>query len=294
MKVVFELDPEEYELLKKSFSKSRREMTGPEGDGPVPGSKAILLYQARVMLKTGPAGIPEGRVEKTEPLETVLYQVCPSCREAQLRTDEGPVPVPIEVVERFEDEAKKVVIRPADEAEKPAGPESKAIDRPTPPALREKVLHRDGLVCANPFCRRRLGLEADHLTERSKGGRTDLKGLNGLCKGCHFLKTQGLLIIRRDRDGNLVFERKSDDLTASILKAAEEELSRMPRLAAIPTRVGGEPGSLQSERVMRSMKRMGIAEAAARSRLAAAVERFREAGRAPTDDELLREALSRC
>ena len=60
--------------------------------------------------------------------------------------DEGPVDVPIEHVERVEEKAKKVVIKP--EEETADGKEGQAIDRPTPPVLRDKVLLHGGHVCA--------------------------------------------------------------------------------------------------------------------------------------------------
>jgi hypothetical protein len=63
------------------------------------------------MLETDPKGGPEGRAERNEPLETILFHVCLKCRDAKLRTDEGPVDVPIEHVERVEETAKKVVIK---------------------------------------------------------------------------------------------------------------------------------------------------------------------------------------
>jgi HNH endonuclease len=299
IRITYEFDREEYELLKKSHRKTAAEMRARLGEGSsYPSSKEITLFQARTMLETDPKGVPVGRVERNEPLETILFHVCLKCRDAKLRTDEGPVDVPIEHAERVEETAKKVVIKPEEEGE--GGEEGPAIDRPTPPALREKVLLRGGLVCANPFCRRRLGLQADHLIERSKRGRTNLANLNIFCKGCHALKSMGLLNFHKDEEGNLAVERKSDQLAASILAEAEKELSAMPRtVMAVSTRVDGGNGSKtavseeQARRALCTLGRIGLAEAEARRRLEAAIKGFQEAGKAPSDHDLVQEALLR-
>jgi 5-methylcytosine-specific restriction endonuclease McrA len=286
--------------LKKAFSRTAAEMRVRLGDGAAyPNSKEILLFQARTMLVTDPVGIPQGRTERKEPLETILFQVCPKCRDSKLRTDDGPVDVPFEHVERVESTAKKVVIKPEEDAPREdRQDEPPAIDRPTPPGLREKVLHRGGLVCANPFCRRKLDLQVDHLTERSKGGRTSLDNLQPLCKGCHALKTLGLLIVRQKEDGTLAFERKSDQLTASILREAEKELSAMPRVvAAVSTRVDGGNGlsntvsTAQAQRALRTLGRIGLREEDARRRLNGAIKEFQESGKSPSDHDLVQEAL---
>jgi hypothetical protein len=309
VRLIFDLDQEEYELFKKAFSKTAAEIRARLGEGAAyPNSKEVLLFQARTMLETDPAGVPEGRSERKEPLETILYEVCPKCRDSKLRTDYGPVDVPIEHVERVESTAKKVVIKPEEAGRHSAsvsrspcvdgGNEPPAIDRPTPPGLREKVLHRGGLVCANPFCRRKLDLQVDHLTERSKGGRTSLANLHPLCKGCHALKTLGLLIVRRNEDGTLAFERKSDQLTASILREAEKELSAIPRVVvAVSTRVDGENGlrnavsEEQARRALCTLGRIGLREEAARRRLDAAIKEFQESGKAPSVHDLVQAAL---
>lgn len=116
-------------------------------------------------------------------------------------------------------------------------------------------------------------------------------------QGCHALKTLGLLSIRQNEDGTLAFDRKSDGLTASILKEAEKGLSSMPRLTvAMSTRVDGVGGALsekQASSALRTLGRIGLGEEEARRRLEAALQGFREAGKTPTDHELVQEALSR-
>jgi 5-methylcytosine-specific restriction endonuclease McrA len=297
VKLTFEFDREEYELLKKSFSKTAREMRASLNGDSYPTSKEILLFQSRAMLETDPAGVPMGRSERQESLETILHQVCPSCRNARLRTDEGPVEVPIEHVERVEGEAKKVVISPEKKNGSHQKCESPAIDRPTPHSLREQVLHRGGLMCSNPFCRRKLDLQVDHLIERSKGGRTNHSNLYPLCKGCHALKTMGLLIIRKKEDGTLAFERKSDRLTDSILKEAEKELSQIPRISvAASTRVDGSSHPVSeaaAEKALQTLEKIGLRQEEAQRRLEAAIQGFKESGKTLTHHELVQEALLR-
>ena len=67
------------------------------------------------------------------------------------------------------------------------------IDRPNTPRLRRRVLLRDGSTCANPLCRRRLGLMAHHLVFRSEGGPTEIQNETAVCAVCHALLHQGQL-----------------------------------------------------------------------------------------------------
>jgi hypothetical protein len=119
-------------------------------------------------------------VERIRSITTILYRLCPKCREKALLTKDGPVEVPHEHLDLIEGEARKVTIPPEEEIElelvekeKEDG-EPQEIDPPNSAGLVRKVLHRDGCVCANPHCRRKLGLHAHHIRYRWKGGKTAL------------------------------------------------------------------------------------------------------------------------
>src|SRR5262249_20435606 len=152
---------------------------------------------------------PAGRSEREESIYTILYHVCPTCRKSHVLGCDGPVEVPSEVVERVEGDARKVSIDLTEEERRSeevgkggsagdtAGAEGEAVpvfkDRPNTPRLRRQVLLRDGSTCANPLCRRRLGLMAHHIVFRSEGGPTEIQNETAVCVVCHALVHQGYL-----------------------------------------------------------------------------------------------------
>ena len=296
--ISFRLDVEEYELMKNGFGKTREEMMARPGfEGLPPDSKEILLHLCRRGLETDPGNLPKDRVEKGGSAYTILYKVCPGCRTAWIQTEKGPVEVPIEHVEAIEAEAKKVTIRPEEETASPPR-EPPAIDPPNSPALTEKVLHRDGLVCAVPGCGRKIGLQADHIQERAEGGRTELANEHGLCARHHGLKTAGLLKVYRGEDGKLVYERKADNLTAAILAEAEREVAAMPRVVVVESRrldSGNGPvpgGSGRPERWAQVLDGVGHGKEEARRRIEWAIEAIRRSGRMVTEEDVLRLACA--
>ncbi|HUP68381.1 MAG TPA: HNH endonuclease signature motif containing protein, partial [Acidimicrobiales bacterium] len=62
----------------------------------------------------------------------------------------------------------------------------------------------EGVVCAEPGCGRRYGLEWDHVDPVANGGPTSFKNLKGRCWRCHREKT------RRDRIAGLLGARGRD------------------------------------------------------------------------------------
>ena len=189
--VRFRLSPEEHDALEKALEKASGELRESLGKEAEP--KDALLYLAMRMVETDPAGTPAGRTERKEPAATILYHLCPECRKAHLITGEGPVEVPAERIEAVETCARKVEIAPEEEIhmEMVSDEEAKReIDRPNTPALVMKVKLRDGNCCANPFCRRRLGLHAHHIRFRSRGGRTAIWNEASCCARCHAIYAQ--------------------------------------------------------------------------------------------------------
>lgn len=77
------------------------------------------------------------------------------------------------------------------------------LTRTIPPATRRAVLHRDGLRCVVPGCRCRLWLDLHHLKPRSLGGSHEPDNLVTLCPLHHRLAHEGLLAVRRRRDGEV-------------------------------------------------------------------------------------------
>jgi len=68
------------------------------------------------------------------------------------------------------------------------------------PKQRKAVIARQGGVCATPGCRG-THLEMHHPHWWSKGGKTNLNNLVGLCTRCHHLAHRGLLTITPDDHG---------------------------------------------------------------------------------------------
>jgi hypothetical protein len=300
IQMAFSFSLEEYQIVKQAFAKSREEMRaslGGEVDIP---SKEVFLFMAKAMLRTDPLGTPEGRKEREDSIFTVLYRICDECGRSWIQTDEGPSEVPREHVARLEETANRVKIRP--EEELPEEPKERRpapdIDRKCSRSLRRKVLLREGLVCANPMCRRRHGLQAHHEEERSRGGRTILENLGGFCPGCHSLLTAGLLEAHRDEDGRMVVIRKPDLIRKKVLEDEERALAAMPRIvveAKATCVADGLGDSVSKERrddVILALRKIGFRKEEATARVDRAIERFRKEGQKPSDDDLFRAAAS--
>lgn len=74
------------------------------------------------------------------------------------------------------------------------------------PKQRIAVLVRQGGTCAAPGCRHRVA-ELHHTTWWSRGGRTDLDGLVGLCGRCHAAVHASKLHVEPDGHRGFVFRR---------------------------------------------------------------------------------------
>src|SRR6266545_57991 len=96
--MVFKLTLEEQDKVLKAFLKLARELS-PCLKGRQLEPKEIFLFLVQRLLETDPAGTPLGRVEKEDPLFTILYHVCRSCNSAHLMTRDGAVEVSMEVVD---------------------------------------------------------------------------------------------------------------------------------------------------------------------------------------------------
>jgi Holliday junction DNA helicase RuvB len=78
------------------------------------------------------------------------------------------------------------------------------LDSKTPPALRRRVLARDGYRCR--CCGSRQRLMVHHVRFRSHGGATRMSNLVTLCVRCHALVHDGLLVLVGDDAATLRFE----------------------------------------------------------------------------------------
>jgi hypothetical protein len=108
----FKFAPEEHAIVEKALGKVALE-TGRSLGGKGLTPQEALVFLAKRTLETGLPG-EDGRVELKSSPFTILYIVCPECRTAYISTRDGPVEIPMEVVERVEADARKVVISPED------------------------------------------------------------------------------------------------------------------------------------------------------------------------------------
>ncbi len=97
-----------------------------------------------------------------------------------------------------------------------------ALDMGDPPGL-------EGVVCVEPGCGRRYGLEWDHVDPVANGGPTSFQNLKGRCWRCHQAKT------RRDRIAGLLGNRDPDG-------AAGRKDDEYPEPPLHPDAVGGDNG----------------------------------------------------
>ncbi len=249
VKLGFNLTMEEHHIVQMAFQKVgdelRRSLSSDKINSGAIEPKTVLLFMAQRMLETDPCscGSPKCRVEKKDSIYTILYRICGICKEAHIMTTEGPVEVPREHITRIEGESKKVEITREEEvSSKPPSDSQGAppkIDRPNTQKLVEKVITRDGGVCANPCCRREVGLQGHHIVLRSEGGATELYNEITVCAYCHALIHRGLLIVKVDSKGEIHWSRKGDGVDTGL----KEE---MKELAAVPT-VVVESASVDSE-----------------------------------------------
>jgi hypothetical protein len=152
------------------------------------------------------------RAVAVAPAQAILYRVCPRCRTATLDAEEGPISVGPERVAELEGASNRVVITADDERPAGALPPGQ-VDPPNDSQLTRKVLHRDGLRCANPGCGRTANLHAHHIVFRSEGGRTMMSNEVAVCDRCHALLHQGLLEVKGSPDEGLIWRPRPLDPT---------------------------------------------------------------------------------
>jgi hypothetical protein len=238
VRMSFELEPHEHEIVTRALEKTAEEMGRSLGGGEGVEMKDILVFLARRALETDPA-----RVEGRKSIYTILYHRCPDCRKNHVATKDGPVEISGEVVDLVEAEAHKRTITPEEEeAAVASGPVSQVErDRPNTPTIVTKVHLRDGGRCANPMCRRALGLHAHHLLFRANGGKTALWNEVLTCGICHALVHASLLKVEGNPATGLTWKPRCPDLKPGF----EKELTE---LASVPdVRVVRESGCTDSE-----------------------------------------------
>ena len=159
LKVEFTL--EEMQIVRKALELIAHEMMG-EGDGRQPTLKEVLLHLLKWVLATK-NGLGSERLRS---IFQILYQQCPSCKVSHVHTDDGPVEVPPEHVQKIEGEATKVVIEPEELLKGEALPPGKFNHEAVPKGVEVKALSRYHNCCAH--CGRKIDI---HLRLKASGFR---------------------------------------------------------------------------------------------------------------------------
>jgi len=172
-----------------------------EDDGTIPGRKHVPASLYRIVLRPEDGGGKEGDGERI------------------LCTDSEIGPLPIDGGDRDDalSRVRSACIRcdgeraQGDDDEDPESgddPEGGdgSVDQKTPPALRRRVLARDGDQCR--CCNSRTQLMVHHIRYRSKGGRTRTWNLITLCMRCHALVHAGLLVLEGKRAQKVRFRNR--------------------------------------------------------------------------------------
>ena len=326
MRLPFDFSPEEYDLLEKALRKISKELLAKLLDPSKElGPREALIFLAKRILETDPATLLEGRVDREDSIYTILYHRCPDCRSSHLATEDGPVEVPPEVVERVEAGAHRVEIRPEDEVTATASAGEPDIDRPNPRSLLRRLFLRDGRVCANSGCGRTDNLQGHHLQARSRGGRTALSNEISLCPICHSMVELGYVEPVGSPLTGLEFRTRGDKIAAD-LRAESEEAAEIPvvvvagvsgypdsGLAAgevgsgARSRASGYPDNREDAKkvvveprleeadafadAVQALRKLEFPKTEALSRARKALERLRGRGEKPTAEALVKEAF---
>ena len=261
MRLPFDFSPDEYTILMTALRKKSAELSQALGEEITP--KEALQQLAIEILETDPRSVAEGRVEREGAAFSILYRHCPECRRSDVETDDGPMEIAPEVIERHEKTAEKFVIRPEEEALPKAAPttevrrdpDREAHDRSSEhAALPREALSPGGRRCSNRYSsgarfgrrvmaridrsrlvaaptgarsRSPLELQGNHLKRRSEGGETTLNNENSLCIPCHALHTAGLLDISGNPLEGLTFTPRGVKL-ARALAGEKASVEAMP------------------------------------------------------------------
>ncbi|HGY90644.1 MAG TPA: hypothetical protein ENK43_05665 [Planctomycetes bacterium] len=110
--------------------------------------------------------------------------------------------------------------------------------RPASPALRRRILARDGHSCRD-CSTMRTGLRVQPIGWRSKDGPTTPKDLTVLCGRCHALVREGLLTVEGEAPPALTFQRQdgkedaSGDGTVTLVVDPPRRGAAAPRKSAV-------------------------------------------------------------
>jgi hypothetical protein len=207
--VSFQVTPDQMAMLEaacEQYSKT----TGARAD-----LAQVVLSSVRYCWSTESAEVRPKR-KRREGATQVVYVKCSECGEGAVRTADGFVAVPKEVIAEVEKEARRVDAsedfpRGNERESAPDRPEvpPQQRDSPADDRLRELVLLRDGYRCTVPGCGSQIACQAHHITWRRHGGKTKLDNMTTVCAVHHAAIHQGILILKGSVSGGVEFKRRA-------------------------------------------------------------------------------------
>lgn len=246
--VHMEVSAETFATFREAMAKLRRDAGEPLDDD------AAMLLMARTVLG-GP--VDEGRSSYQ-----VALTVCEGCGRGWQQARGEQVEVPKEVMEMAACDAQHL---PSSSPHVGGSPARATQD--IAPALRRRVLRRDGAKCVVPGCRHATFVDLHHITLRSEEGTHDEDNLITLCGAHHRANHDGTLCIEGRVSTGLVF-RHADGSSYGVV---------------------GEPCMADSyAQAFRALRKLGFKEREARS----ALDRVRRAHvGAVRVEQVIRDAL---
>jgi Holliday junction DNA helicase RuvB len=216
----------ELEMWNAARAKIEAETGAPVSDSEMMKQAAMLLLDTRA----------DGSVPGRTPVNDSHFKVVVHCPAeggpAEIQTEDGPVELDDRTARNILYEAGRDDLAEAldeNDEDENSGPEVPVAerDRPTPPAMRAKILARDGYRCL--CCQARKAPSGHHKKWRRYGGKTVPENLMTSCDDCHSLVHDGLLIVRgRIPDGLRFTDRHGRDIR-ELGDSIEAALARLRR-----------------------------------------------------------------
>jgi hypothetical protein len=249
----FEVTAEVLATFRDAMAKLRRDTGGKLDD-----DEALLLMARQVL--GGPAD--SGRASYQ-----LSVTVCERCRQAYQQSSGERIEVGAEVVAMAECDAQELGQTHVG-ARKTTAPTR--VTQTIPPAVRRKVLERDGRKCSVPGCRHGNYLDLHHVKPRAEGGDHDPDMLVTLCGVHHRATHVGALVVTGSYSSGFVFHHADGKRYGTVVSPETCELR---------------------QKVFLGLKGLGFRESDARRALETVAGR--DGASAPlTAEALLRQALA--
>jgi hypothetical protein len=190
----FEVSAHVLATFRDAMAKLRRETGGKLDD-----DEALLLMARQVL---------GGPTDSGRSSYQVSVSVCERCKQGFAQGGGERVEIGAEVVAMAECDAQHVGhthVDAAPTAHEHQAPAPTRVTQSIPPAVRRRVLERDGRKCSVPGCRHSQYLDLHHVKPRAEGGDHDPERLVTLCGVHHRAAHVGALLVAGTYSSGFVF-----------------------------------------------------------------------------------------